>query len=82
MADDGGMTEVPFAERPYSPDAPDEEKWWHLVRSAMQEPVEVPVPGGRDEGASGRADDAPSEDVPSNYELHLMMLDGRIRFLW
>lgn len=78
------MTGVPYTKRPYSPDAPDQTKWWHIIRSGMtsQVAVDVPVAVGRDEGASGRADDAPSEDVPSNYELHLMMLDGRIRFLW
>ena len=70
------MTGVPYTKRPYSPDAPDATKWWHVVRSGMtaQEAVDVP-----EETVTGVAD-VPSGDVPSNYELHLMMLDGRIRF--
>lgn len=65
------MTEMPFTERPYSPDAPDSTKWWHVIRSGMTSQEAVEVPPGRDERV---------EDVPSNYELHLMMLDGRIGF--
>jgi hypothetical protein len=70
------MTGVPCTERPYSPDAPDATKWWHVVRSGMTAQEAVDVPPGQD----GRVADVPSGDVPSNYELHLMMLDGRIGF--
>lgn len=71
------MTGVPYTERPYSPDAPDATKWWHVVRSGMTAQEAVDVPPGRD----GRVvDKAADVDVPSNYELHLMMLDGRIGF--
>ena len=62
------MTGVPLTRRPYSPDAT---KWWHVVRSGMTAQEAVEVPPGRDERVA---------DVPSNYELHLMMLDGRIGF--
>ena len=71
------MTGVPYTKRPYSPDAPDATKWWHVIRSGMTAQERVEVPGGRDERAVKRAADT---DVPSNYELHLMMLDGRIGF--
>lgn len=70
------MTGVPLTERPYSPDAHDATKWWHVVRSGMTAQESVEVPPGRDE----RVANVPSGDVPSNYELHLMMLDGRIGF--
>lgn len=71
------MTGVPLTKRPYSPDAPDATKWWHVVRSGMtaQEAVDVP-----EETVTRVADRAADADVPSNYELHLMMLDGRIGF--
>lgn len=71
------MTGVPLTERPYSPDAHDATKWWYVVRSGMaaQESVDVP-----EETVTRAADaDVPS-NVPSNYELHLMMLGGRIGF--
>lgn len=71
------MTGVPLTKRPYSPDAHDATKWWHVVRSGMTAQEAVEVPPGRDERVVDRAADA---DVPSNYELHLMMLDGRIGF--
>ena len=71
------MTGVPLTRRPYSPDAHDATKWWHVVRSGMTAQEAVEVPPGRDERVVDRAADA---DVPSNYELHLMMLDGRIGF--
>lgn len=71
------MTGVPLTKRPYSPDAHDATKWWHVVRSGMTAQEAVEVPPGRDAGVADRAEDA---DVPSNYELHLMMLDGRIGF--
>lgn len=70
------MTGVPLTKRPYSPDAHDATKWWHVVRSGMTAQEAVEVPPGRD----GMAADVPSGDAPSNYELHLMMLDGRIGF--
>ena len=70
------MTGVPLTKRPYSPDAHDATKWWHVVRSGMTAQEAVEVPERRDE----RVADVPSGDVPSNYELHLMMLDGRIGF--
>lgn len=71
-----GRLTVPPTKRPYSPDAHDATKWWHVVRSGMtaQEAVDVP------EEPVERVADVPSGDVPSNYELHLMMLDGRIGF--
>lgn len=71
------MTGVPLTKRPYSPDAHDATKWWHVVRSGMTAQEAVEVPPGRDERVVDRAADV---DVPSNYELHLMMLDGRIGF--
>jgi hypothetical protein len=77
------MTGVPCTERPterpYSPDAPDATKWWHVVRSGMTAQEAVEVPPGQDGRVADRAEDADA-DVPSNYELHLMMLDGRIGF--
>lgn len=73
-----GKTVERVTEMPYSPDAPEETKWWHVIRSGMtsQVAVDVPVSGGRDEAVAVGG----GADVPSNYELHLMMLDGRIRF--
>ena len=73
------MTGVPLTKRPYSPDAHDATKWWHVVRSGMTAQEAVDVPPGRDGRVAVRAGDADA-DVPSNYELHLMMLDGRIGF--
>lgn len=70
------MTGVPLTKRPYSPDAPDATKWWHVVRSGMTAQEAVEVPEEKDEKVA----DVGGEDVPSNYELHLMMLDGRIGF--
>lgn len=69
------MTGVPLTKRPYTPDAPDATKWWHVVRSGMTAQEAVEVPPGRDGNVAVGAG-----DVPSNYELHLMMLDGRIGF--
>lgn len=71
------MTGVPLTKRPYSPDAPDATKWWHVVRSGMTAREAVEVPEEKDGRVVDRAADV---DVPSNYELHLMMLDGRIGF--
>lgn len=70
------MTGVPYTKRPYTPDAPDATKWWHVVRSGMTAQEAVEVPPGRD----GNVAAVDAGDVPSNYELHLMMLDGRIGF--
>jgi hypothetical protein len=71
------MTGVPLTKRPYSPDAHDATKWWHVVRSGMTAQEAVEVPEEKDKRVVDRAADV---DVPSNYELHLMMLDGRIGF--
>lgn len=71
-----GRMMVPYTKRPYSPDAHDATKWWHVIRSGMTAQEAVEVPEEKDE----RVADGGCEDVPSNYELHLMMLDGRIGF--